>query len=204
MLASPAMGFPDLGDIDWGSLPAWASALSLFLAFLIFWRDRSNAERAQVDLVGAWAKIEHYPRSPDELAGVRLYVKNASQLPIEVVQLAFEVQGRWRVRSGERSWRLVPGLKSRLWFKENLGVAPEETWNSSLDANIADTIPEEGARLDQLESVRCVIRWLLVIDSAGRRWRLEPGKGRRAKRITRYSRPREYEPRWFRSGSDRQ
>jgi hypothetical protein len=30
------MGFPDLGDIDWGSLPAWASALSLFLAFLIF------------------------------------------------------------------------------------------------------------------------------------------------------------------------
>jgi hypothetical protein len=172
------MALPDLGDVDWGSLPAWAGAVSLLLAFRIFWRDRTNAERVQVDLIGTWWTIEHYPRSPDEEAGVRLYIRNASQLPIEVVQLAYEVHGRWRVPSGSHSWRLVAGVNPRRNFLEVLRpVAPEETWNSSNPVNVADTIPEEGARLDPLESVRCVIVWLLLIDSAGRRWELQPGKG---------------------------
>jgi hypothetical protein len=141
------MGFPDLGDVDWGSLPAWAGAASLLLALWIVYRDHKNAERAQVDLVGAWAEIEHHPRSPDEAASVRLYIRNASQLPIEVVQLAFEVHGRWRVPSGPLSWRLVAGVNPRRHFveAEDLGsVAPEETWSNSYPVNVADTIPEEG------------------------------------------------------------
>jgi hypothetical protein len=42
-------------DLDWGSVPAWLGAGSLLLAFVVFLRNRGNAERAQVDLIGAWA-----------------------------------------------------------------------------------------------------------------------------------------------------
>jgi hypothetical protein len=56
---------PSLLNLAWGSVPAWLGAVSLLLAFRIFWRDRSNAERSQVDLVGAWGTTEYERRSPD-------------------------------------------------------------------------------------------------------------------------------------------
>lgn len=56
---------PSLLTLDWGSVPAWLGAGSLLLAFRIFWRDRSNAERSQVDLVGAWGTTEYERRAPD-------------------------------------------------------------------------------------------------------------------------------------------
>jgi hypothetical protein len=46
----------DWKDVDLGSLPAWLGAFSLLLAYRIFRTDRTNAERAQVDLIGAWAE----------------------------------------------------------------------------------------------------------------------------------------------------
>jgi len=185
-------------DLDWGNVPAFAGALSLFLAFSIFVRDRSNADRAQVDLIGTWAKIEHYPKTPDENARVRLFIKNSSQLPMEIVQLAFDVHGRWLIPSGPDSQRSTPGVNPRRHFLDDLGSsAPDETWSNSFQVNVADTMPQEDASLNFLESARCSIMWLLLIDNAGRRWEIQPGKGGRAKRVRWYSRLREYQPRWF-------
>jgi hypothetical protein len=85
------------------------------LAFVIFWRDRSNAERSQVDLVGAWGTTEYDRRAPDiservEQLSVHLFIRNASELPIEVAQLACDLETRWLVPHGELAYRPVSGV----------------------------------------------------------------------------------------------
>jgi hypothetical protein len=63
---------------------------------------------------------------------------------------------------------------------------------------VAHTRPDGAAGLDTWRSIWCEVSWLLVVDNAGRRWELRPAKGRRAKRIRWYHRPREYQPLdWF-------
>jgi len=80
-----------LRDLDWGSVPAYAAAASLLLAFRLFLRDRRNAERAQVDLVGVWGMWER-TALPEDLADrpydvtVRVFIRNASELPSKSCQ----------------------------------------------------------------------------------------------------------------------
>lgn len=102
----------------------------------------------------------------------------------EVIDL-FSGHGDSLLELTRESYSMIRGL----WHPRRHGAAPLPS--------TSHPIPEDGAKLDMLESVRCVVRWLLVIDSAGRRWELQPGNGHRANRVTRYSRRKENQPAWF-------
>ena len=60
---------------------------------------------AQVDRIGVWFTETYERRFPGlsqdqdrvEEAGVEVHVRNASDLPVDVVQLAYEVRTRWMV-----------------------------------------------------------------------------------------------------------
>jgi hypothetical protein len=205
LLASPVMPLPDLADIkwdglDWGSLPAWAGALSLFLAFRIFLRDHSNAERAQVDLIGTWGTTQYEIRMPDEdsrlrrgphTATARLLIKNASALPIEVEHLTCKVETTWLIRTGEHEYDTVDGRKSEELYIPRTTVAPDSTWESPTEDfyYLTDEPPEGALQLSPIQGVRCVVTSPWIIDNAGRRWESRLGKGRRAKRV-KYRRPK--------------
>ena len=199
---TPTMPPPSLLDLDWGSVPAWLGAGSLLLAFRIFWRDRSNAERSQVDLVGAWGTTEYERRSPDaperiEQVTVHLFIRNASELPVEVAQLACDLETRWLVPDGELAYRPVAGVQPHRCFIDRIVVAPQYTWDGSYDFNIEHLAPENAVQLDLIRGVVAVIRWLLIIDNAGRKWEVRPGSGTRARRVRWYSRREEYQPAWW-------
>jgi hypothetical protein len=199
------MPFPNLGDfdwdsaaarlsdVDWGSVPAWAGAASLLLAFRVFLRDRSNTERAQVDLIGTWATVEYnnVPLSADRYeTTVDLYIRNASELPVEVVQTAYEVHTTWIGKA-----QVWPGLRPLAVYSGRETVPPQDTWRKQLNytpASIANLAPEGAEMLTLFEGVRCVANWMLLIDNAGRRWDVRPSKGSRAKRARWYRRRKEY------------
>jgi hypothetical protein len=71
---------------DWGTVPAWASAGSLVLAFVIFGRER---RRKQIDELGAWSIADSsIDVDIDPLASKpNLLIKNASNLPIRVLSV---------------------------------------------------------------------------------------------------------------------
>jgi hypothetical protein len=182
---------PSLLDLDWGSVPAWLGAGSLLLAFRIFWRDRSNAERSQVDLVGALGATEYERRAPDvsdrvEKANAHLFVRNASELPIEVAQLACDLRTTWLVPDGQLAYRPVPGVQPHRSFIERIVVAPQVTWDGTYSFDIAHLAPENAVQLDLIRGCVVVIRWLLIIDNAGRKWEVRPSSGTRARRVRWY------------------
>jgi hypothetical protein len=197
------MPLPDIGDIewgslDWGSVPAWVGALSLLLAFRVFLRDRSNAERAQVDLIGAWGTTQYEIKWPTdsrrvETAIARVFIRNASALPIEVERLSCRIETTWVVpiNVAEKRYDHAHGVKSESLFIEKVTVVPDNTWESLDDRfNLRDMAPEGAVQLSPFQGVRCVVTALLVVDNAGRRWELRPGKEGRAKRVRWYRRSR--------------
>lgn len=199
--------------LDWGSVPAWLGAGSLLLAYRVFLRDRSNADRAQVDRVGVWGTTTYERKSPLDTARVetgevRLFVRNSTDLPIEVRQVAYEIHTEWMVpdldqfappRGDEEPnppnvWKVEAGTQTQLYFVERIRIAPQDTWEHPYEINFAHMAPDGASQPHLFDGVVCEINWVLVADNAGRRWELQPARGKRAKRIRRY-RPREYQPR---------
>jgi hypothetical protein len=113
----------DWDEQQWGNAAEWAAGigtvLTLLLGLAILARDHANAERAQVDLVGAWAELRYdtqgFDKPRDGQASILINVRNASQLPITVTQLAYSIRTQWLVpedqtqpktrRSSSTVWR---------------------------------------------------------------------------------------------------
>jgi hypothetical protein len=200
-------------DIDWGTVPTWIAGvfggLSLVVALSIFLRDRINAERAQVDRVGALAKFGAYGGEPDGppeavTATAEITVQNASDLPVHVAQMAFVLRTTWAMAEADESgavsaWTPVPGTDPFWDTFPPFDLAPQEVWTSEPEVNLSHLAPEGVAQLGLDDGgVTCEIAWLLIRDNAGRRWEVRPGITRRAKRIRWYSRPKEFQPlSWF-------
>jgi hypothetical protein len=189
----------DWKDVDLGSLPAWLGAFSLLLAYRIFRNDRTNAERAQVDLIGAWAEpASSWADARRYEVRTQPYIRNASELPVEAKMLAYEIHTTWLVGDAHIEAAGSPVVKQFLY---DISIPPQRTWDNAgtpAPANVAHTAPEGGLGLSPVRPIWCEVSWLLVIDNAGRKWELRPAKGRRAKRIRWYHRPREYQPSdWF-------
>jgi hypothetical protein len=200
--------------LKFGTVPGWLAAGSLWLAFKVFRRDRENTERAQVDLMGAWgaawyvpaAENQENPLTPQD-AGVKVWIRNASELPIEVAQLAYEVHTTWMVPETKGVpqhdcgcepfgvSKPVSGRKPLRKFVPPFRVPPQETVTHESRDNVDHTVPTPDAQRDPINSPKCVINWLLLIDNAGRKWEVMPGKGGRAKRVGRRWKPKEYQPR---------
>jgi hypothetical protein len=127
--------------LDLGNVPAWLAALSLPLAISIFIRDRRNAERNQVDRVGVWCSAEYERAAPwgpmTHVGDVTLSVRNATDLPIEIVQVAYSVSTRWAVADrsnwtppestesfvGPGVWVIEPGITTQKAFVHEFRIA---------------------------------------------------------------------------------
>ena len=121
-----------------------------------------------------------------EVATGRLYIRNASALPIVVERLTCKIETTWLVKSRrtERSYASFAGVKSEERSVHGITVAPDDKWESPEGRfDLKDMAPEGAAQLSPVEGVRCVVTSLLLLDNAGRRWELRPGKGSRAKRV---------------------
>jgi len=196
-------------SLDYGTVPAWAGAASLLLAYRIFQRDRLARERAQVDLVGFWLTVEHERRSPAdprvEAGTFTRYVRNGSALPIQIMYMAFEIHTRWMVRDLAQwrdelpIWTPTPGTDVVRMYGGKVRVAPEDTWSDSSpqEVNVGHLAPEHADQLDFIEGLSYRIRWVLLIDNAGRRWEVRPEMGGPARRIRWWSRRRrDYPVEW--------
>jgi hypothetical protein len=213
----PSLGW-ESSDVDWGTVPTWiagvAGGISLVLALSIFLRDHINAERAQVDRIGPSRKVSYPWRALDvpELAAqatAEFTVRNASDLPVHVAQLAFVLRTKWAVldtdqpavKSGALDvWTPVPGTDAFWSIFAPFDVAPQEVWTSGPKEQDLSHLAPEGATQLWLggDGVKCDIAWMLIRDNAGRRWEVRPGIARRAKRIRWYSRAKEFQPPlWF-------
>jgi hypothetical protein len=136
--------------VDWGNVPAWLGAGSLLLAFTIFIRDRWNSDRSQVDRVGVWFTETYERRMPGvgedqgrvEEADIQVHVRNASDLPADVVQLAYEIQTSWMVpnappESPVSSYVGTAGEGRILKFLNDFRVPPGETLDLPSRVNVA-------------------------------------------------------------------
>ena len=191
------MSFP-----NWGNVPSWLAAGSLLLAFRIFTRDRVNAEREQVDLVGWWATISPNTKGQDDPEVIVVWhIRNASELPIDINYLEFRLDSRWLVPLDSQEIR-IPDIDAALtistmevgrrathnYFMLDAHIPPKETWESAETLiNVASHKPSKTGQLD-FRHTRCVVNICCITDNAGRRWRVSPGKGERAKRHRWYSR----------------
>lgn len=175
-------------------MPGWLGAGSLVLAFVIFRRDRSNSDRAQVDRLGVWFTETYERRVPGtggdqgrvEEATIGVHVRNASDLPVDVVQLAYEVRTAWMVPAEPASPVPVhlqtPGTGSVQQFLNDFRVPPGETLNMSFLVNVAHLAPEGAVQLWPIGGVTVATNWLLAIDNVGRRWVIRPREGRAKRR----------------------
>jgi hypothetical protein len=167
--------------IQWGNVAEWVAAVgtvgALLLALWLLAQDRRNAQRAQVDLVGAWSKPMYERKSPDaprvEKAQTVIYVRNGSQLPVEVKQLAYSIHTQWwvPVLGSKLVSKPVPGTEPIRAFVNDLRIPPRRTWNNKTypyEFDLAHTVPERAQQLDLIQGVRCEIDWLLLVDRRAR------------------------------------
>jgi hypothetical protein len=198
-----------LGELDYGTVPGWLAGLALLLALYIFRLDRRATERAQVDLVGVWLKLEYEPAMPIDARRVETgnftrFVRNGSASPVEIVQIAFDIRTNWMVRDLAQwrdelpVWATRPGTGVIQMFSSRVRVPPAETWDSGpQEVNFAHLAPEHADQIALAEGLAYEIRWVLLIDNSGRRWEIRPMVGGPARRITWWSRRRpEYPVEW--------
>ncbi|MEV4709672.1 hypothetical protein [Actinoplanes sp. NPDC049316] len=173
----------EIKDLDLGTVPAWFGGLSLFLAFRIFLGDRTKASREQVDKVGVWMEVDWdraIPGSPTAPTLIRfsISIKNGSDLPVDVIQVAYELSTTWMRPGTGGVFTPVDGTRK---FKGSIGatrVPPGETWSNARQdpqVDVGQLSPDQGSTLDPEVGVNYRIRWYLVSDNAGQRWVVEPG-----------------------------
>ncbi len=184
---------------DYGSVPAWASALSLFLAFVIFRRDRRERITKQVDQVGIWcAKLNYKPDDdPGDNKGpfdIVINIKNASDLPIVVDEVEYNVElgpadgFEWTFARTFNLRDAKVGLSRRI--RDGV-IGPGESHSSPATLtrrNSGALYDELSKRSRQWKFSRLIVTSALVRDSRGRIWQIYPAGPRRPRRIKEWRR----------------
>lgn len=167
---------------DTGSQVGIASVpLVVVLTVLGAWAER--ARERSVDLVGVWADP---PVTALGAASVRINVRNGSELPIKVEELAFELRSKWelppvRLRESDDLYvNLQMGTPSQFLIGDVGRVPPRETWSREYKVDLAAVAPEDSK---SLYHVWCVIERVGLVDDAGRRWWVHPSRSGRVKRV---------------------
>jgi len=146
-----------------------------------------------------WLELDKKADRIEEIKFTR-HARNANEVPIDVHQVAFDIETQWWVPSDGNgvdadrtlpSWTSKPGTELSRCFQGRFLLPPD----SSLPENpqkhhVGQQAPGRATQLDIINGVRATVRWFLAIDNAGRRWEVRPGRGQRARRIGWYSRRR--------------
>jgi hypothetical protein len=75
---------------------------------------------------------------------------------------------------GDFAYRTVAGVQPHRSFSDPIVVAPQDTWDGSYDFNVAHLAPENAVQLHLTRGGIVVIRWLLIIDNAGKSGTYDP------------------------------
>jgi hypothetical protein len=155
--------------LNLGSLPEWFSAGSLLLALWIFAQDRRNQARRQVDQVGVWYEILSVTQGAEPTVTVDIVARNASQLPVQVYWVRYQLSGWWKAASPKET----AGRPRRIDRWEWPGDIPPGggEWRKTVQHTFGP------GPADKPLSVLCRIAGVWVIDNAGRGW-LVTGEGR--------------------------
>lgn len=190
--------------LDWGNVPAWIGSLSLIVAVSVFVRDRNERERAQVDRIGFWTTVEWEHKAPEharvETCKVNFFVRNSTDLPVELVEVSWDLHTKWMVTDAQSSpdlpvYSVEPGTGVLKLFTQRMRIAPQDTKTWSTDSNFAHLAPDSAVQPAWFQGLDCRVKWALLIDNGGRRWEVSPSRGKRAKRVRWYRRRKEYQPR---------
>lgn len=155
-----------------GTLPDWFGGVSLLLAFVIFFRDRRERARTQADLVGIWFDRPEWTPGAAPTITVELHIRNASQLPVRINEIAFTVTPTWAgVPHGPnqlRSQRATP-IISRRSLPTPLPPGRDEVIALSYE-------PVNSAGGVGLGQVDCGVTEAQIVDNAGRTWLVRAGR----------------------------
>jgi hypothetical protein len=129
--------------------------------------------------VGVWFTETYERRFPGlgqdqgrvEEATIDVHVRNASDLPVDVVQLAYGVRTRWMVPAEPQG--PVPahvetaGDGCVQLLLNDFRVPPGETLDLPSPVNVAHLAPEGAVQLSPLHGVDAAASWLLLVITSG-------------------------------------
>lgn len=169
--------------LDWGNVPGWFSAGSFMAAGYVIIRDRQQKRRQQVDSVGVWGEFDLCQDEDAVNFGFiipRIYIKNASSLPVYVESVEYEAVYVWSqvAHSGYYMFPFEGGVGGFAGRIQDVVVPPgrevvtygvdrrarNRPESAGSDANVTSRAP--GSKL--------IITEVVVIDSMQRRWKLVP------------------------------
>jgi hypothetical protein len=168
-------------------------------------RDRRRDDRALIDKVAIWPTVTYDQMftalvdstKRNDGTQIKLTARNASDLPVVIHEGVVEVTSWWMVLASPAGdeWSPEPGTEPAqlpLLVRGTVLLAPgDNKLIIDYGMNLARQAPEGAVRLD---GVTAQVRWFRAIDNAGRHWEVQPGQGRRARRIRWYSRRRDVHP----------
>jgi hypothetical protein len=170
--------------VNWAAISAIGSVLSglaILIAFIQLDNQRRDRLRAQISQIGVWAQAD---ASADQTGWeITLFVKNASELPVEVhlAALAIDTLGFREVLAS------ADGAPPQLYADKRTGptkhaffvpgtIAPGHKWHRT-----QDHAPEGD--FDGVLRPRISITELAVTDAAGRQWHMRPDRGGPPRRV---------------------
>lgn len=203
----PPAWLQDLGA--WGNFLA---GIALPLAVWVLIRDRLAANRAQVDRLAAWidppsfAPLQRTPGQP-VWVDVRVLIRNTSKLPLEIVHVGVKLRPIWvvpdvlqpdQVRNKTFPVFMPRQTKESTFVFQGIRLGPGATHEQAHQTDVADSAPPKSLGISPVRGIVCEFRSVLVIDNAGRRWRLQPGRAGSAERVrSGGKRKDEYEPQYW-------
>jgi hypothetical protein len=182
------------------------AGITLFLLVWIFIRDRRVADRAQIDQFAAWIEwdsdLERPPGEPFYV-NVRVLLRNVSKLPIEIIHVGVDIRARWTVEDLQAEEHVavskpVEGTEKPTFMIRGVRLAPNQTYEQNHRQDMSHHAPARPVLLWPDGGIVCKFRSILVIDNAGRRWRVRPGQAGSAERVPWGRKPKdELEPRYW-------
>lgn len=144
-------------SVDWGSVAEWASGIgtvgALLLGLNILRRDHANSEKSQIDQVGWW-----YGPQRTRWGWA---IANYSTLPVHI--------------------SIEPADDAGTIFQQGLDLGPGSAVQLSPDGHIIAP-GETGVFFDGEDTTikggsQGMIKWMVVMDNAGRKWEHKFGTG---------------------------
>ncbi|MFB9684122.1 hypothetical protein [Amycolatopsis plumensis] len=169
--------------LDWGNVPGWFSAGSFMAAGYVIVRDRQQKRRQQIDSVGVWGEFDLCQDENAVNFGFivpRIYVKNASSLPVYVESVEYEAIYSWSQMAHAGYFMFpfeggVAGFEGRV---RDVVVPPgREVMTYGVDRRPVGK--PEGAGGDASVTSRApgskiIITEIVLVDNTQRRWKLVP------------------------------
>ena len=177
----------NLGSV-WKDVGAAVGLFGVLAGLHVYLRGTAIGDRTMIDKVSAWPESDRAGARQCD-GSISLVVRNGNDRPVQIEELAYEIAAKWTLPPS------TPAPGGGYYFETSIStqghlvgwigtLAPGQEWRR--DHAVAECEQPDGARELYHASGRLVR--LIVVDSAGRRWRVHPAVHGRAKRLRRFHR----------------